>query len=176
MVDVSERWAPPPLEGAEDELQREIHAFWRAGRFAAGWRCGRPSRVAKTSPYLKPLDRFSPEERRRERLLAVGDVHHILAHTARRRSPTSTLGLWDLAAELDACAADPAFWAPLAADIHAHWAHVNQLVGFDGDPRTERRFDALSLADRALSLSNVRADLAAIRAVAIRRARRSAER
>jgi hypothetical protein len=146
-----------------DELARAVHAAWSASRLAAGWVCGAVGEGPRRSPYLKPYDHFTSVERRRDRLLALGDLLVIGRGRLRGLSiDTETPVLRARTLSLLADPPAPAAHLATASAVHAHWRRVNRALGtHTDDPRLRCSFRQLTEADQALALENVTADAAA---------------
>ncbi len=142
-------------------LATRIHTVWRSRRERDGWRFGPHDARARTSPYLKPLDRFSRAEWRRERWLALTDLLAIadepqcdIARIALSAAAVRRLRADFAAADIDA----------IAVRIHGAWRRINTALGFS-DVRTGLSFDDLSPEARALTRANVMCDIDAIRSL-----------
>jgi hypothetical protein len=153
-----------------------IHDLWSEQMFVTGFAYG-PSSVATsgTHPLLKPYDLFTKEERSLEKILARGDLEGILEgirdyvanappsgqpvqatrrFTARDFRLTSQL-LFQLAENTD-------FLNRVAPSIHDNWRRAKrQTRDLVPDPRIGKTFEALTEAERAVTLSNTRLDILA---------------
>ncbi len=163
-------WLPEAVEG---DVSREIHRRWFARRVASGWRLGAPDIRDRTSPYLKPLDAFTAQERLRETWLCRGDLLAIKsALCAESIDPDPSL----LHSELQARQDDRAFHLKVATIAHDHWRAINDHLGRNADQSDDIRlatpYEYMNAQDQALTLDNVAVDLEALAYVVHARFRR----
>ncbi len=71
---------PEELEQLKEELSRNVHEVWAAGRLAAGWKYG-PVRddLLKEHPCLVPYEQLSEEEKDFDRATALSTIRFILS-------------------------------------------------------------------------------------------------
>lgn len=71
---------PEELEQLKEELSRNVHEVWAAGRLAAGWKYG-PVRddLLKEHPCLVPYEQLSEEEKDFDRATAFSTIRFILS-------------------------------------------------------------------------------------------------
>lgn len=71
---------PEELEQLKEELSRNVHEVWAAGRLAAGWKYG-PVRddLLKEHPCLVPYEQLSDEEKDFDRATALSTIRFILS-------------------------------------------------------------------------------------------------
>ena len=71
---------PDELECLKEELSRNVHEVWAAGRIAAGWKYG-PVRDEdkKEHPCLIPYEDLTEEEKDFDRATALSTIKYILA-------------------------------------------------------------------------------------------------
>lgn len=147
------------------DLARVVHAHWRAQRLAEGWCEGAYDRAARTSPYLKPYGSFSHIELLREHWLTLGDVLGVARACDARLgalyidAPRLLVGIAHLSRARD----DAQAVLSAARSVHQSWRAVNAHLGLcNGDARALSAFDDLIAEDRAVTIANLRADMAAI--------------
>ena len=71
---------PEEFEQLKEELSRNVHEVWAAGRLAAGWKYG-PVRdeQKKEHPCLIPYEELSEEEKDFDRATALSTIRFILS-------------------------------------------------------------------------------------------------
>ena len=71
---------PEELEPLKEELSKNVHEVWAAGRLAAGWKYGpvRDERK-KEHPCLIPYEDLSEEEKDFDRATALSTIRFILS-------------------------------------------------------------------------------------------------
>jgi len=146
-------------------LAAQIHSVWTRHRAQSGWALGPSDPNARTSPYLKPVNRFSPAEWRRERWLALTDLLAIADEPqidlARMTLSASAVTRLQRPFNEDDVGA-------IAQRTHRHCRPNKVAFGY-ADPPTPRSFGQLDARARALACANVRCDISAIKALVDRR-------
>ena len=71
---------PKDLECLQEDLSRNVHEVWAAGRIKAGWKYG-PVRddLKKEHPCLIPYEELTEEEKDYDRATALSTIRFILS-------------------------------------------------------------------------------------------------
>lgn len=71
---------PDELETLKEELSKNVHEVWAAGRKAQGWKYG-PERndLKKEHPSIVPYEKLSEEEKDYDRATAMSTIKFIIA-------------------------------------------------------------------------------------------------
>lgn len=79
-MDVSNINMPQELMDLAEEMARNVHEVWAAGRIADGWTYGATRDDAeKTHPCLVPYEELPESEKEYDRKTAIGTLKFILA-------------------------------------------------------------------------------------------------
>lgn len=78
-MDTSSVKLPAELESLVEQMARNVHEVWAAGRMAEGWTYGSVRNDEhKTHPCLVPYDQLPESEKAYDRQTAVGTLKFIL--------------------------------------------------------------------------------------------------
>ena len=78
--DTSDVVIPAELQALGEDIARQVHEVWAAGRVSQGWKYG-PVRddASRQTPCMVPYDDLAEEERQYDRDTALATIKYILS-------------------------------------------------------------------------------------------------